>query len=99
MGEIAEGLLDGTFDMYTGEYIGEGCGYPRTMEDDYTPQEKKSGVMSYLGGKGFSRGQRRELLLSFYGEQSDQVSNETLCVHASDNWRKFVKFVNKKITQ
>ena len=32
MGEIAEMLLDGTLDMNTGEYIGEPCGYPRTLE-------------------------------------------------------------------
>jgi len=31
MGDIAEGLLDGTFDMHTGEYLGEGPGYPRSF--------------------------------------------------------------------
>lgn len=30
MGEIADGLIDGTFDEITGEYLGEGPGYPRT---------------------------------------------------------------------
>ncbi|MCC8153254.1 MAG: hypothetical protein LIP01_02985 [Tannerellaceae bacterium] len=30
MGEISEGLINGEFDYITGEYIGEGCGYPRT---------------------------------------------------------------------
>lgn len=33
MGEYAEMLLDGTCDYLTGEYIGEPCGYPRTMHD------------------------------------------------------------------
>lgn len=31
MGECADMLLDGTLDCITGEYIGEPCGYPRTM--------------------------------------------------------------------
>lgn len=31
MGECADMLLDGTFDCITGEYIGEPCGYPRTL--------------------------------------------------------------------
>jgi len=30
MGDIADGLIDGTFDEITGEYLGEGPGYPRT---------------------------------------------------------------------
>jgi len=29
MGEIADGMIDGTFDAETGEYLGEGPGYPR----------------------------------------------------------------------
>ena len=32
MGEIAEMMLDGTLDSETGEYLGPGPGYPRTME-------------------------------------------------------------------
>lgn len=31
MGECADMLLDGTLDCITGEYIGEPCGYPRTL--------------------------------------------------------------------
>lgn len=31
MGEIADMLIDGTLDMYTGEYIGDAVGYPRTI--------------------------------------------------------------------
>ena len=30
MGEYAEMILNGDVDMYTGEYLGEGNGYPRT---------------------------------------------------------------------
>lgn len=30
MGEIADGLINGDFDFYTGEYIGNGMGFPRT---------------------------------------------------------------------
>ena len=32
MGEIADALIDGEFDFLTGEYIGPGVGYPRTLE-------------------------------------------------------------------
>lgn len=30
MGEIADGLINGDFDFYTGEYLGRGYGIPRT---------------------------------------------------------------------
>lgn len=40
MGEIADGLIDGTFDEVTGEYLGEGPGYPRTMAKDEPPKRK-----------------------------------------------------------
>lgn len=32
MGDIADGILNGDFDEITGEYLGEGDGFPRTME-------------------------------------------------------------------
>ena len=32
MGEIAEMMLDGTIDCETGEYLGEGHGYPRSAK-------------------------------------------------------------------
>jgi len=33
MGDIADMMIDGTLDIYTGEYIGEACGYPRTINE------------------------------------------------------------------
>lgn len=33
MGEIADGLINGDFDYITGEYLGEGFGFPRTAND------------------------------------------------------------------
>lgn len=32
MGEIADSIINGEFDQYTGEYIGEPSGYPRTND-------------------------------------------------------------------
>ena len=41
MGEIADSLLDGEYDYQTGEYIGEGVGFPRTLNNkgkkEYSP--------------------------------------------------------------
>ena len=42
MGEISEGLIDGTFDSMTGEYLGEGPGYPRTRQKNISERSKGS---------------------------------------------------------
>lgn len=39
MGDIADDMINGDFDFYTGEYIGEGHGIPRT-HDKSLPWEK-----------------------------------------------------------
>ncbi|WP_289763507.1 hypothetical protein [uncultured Duncaniella sp.] len=42
MGEIAEMMLDGTLDSVTGEYLGDPCGYPRSVTDGtYWPDKDK----------------------------------------------------------
>lgn len=42
MGEVAEMMLDGTLDSITGEYLGDACGYPRSMVDGtYWPDTEK----------------------------------------------------------
>ena len=57
MGEIADGLINGDFDFYTGEYLGRGGGFPRTgnkslpwergVKRDRTHNPRK-GVMMYI---------------------------------------------------
>ena len=44
MGDIADDIIDGIFDYETGEYLGEGVGYPRRLSDmkpDFTPKAKR----------------------------------------------------------
>jgi len=62
MGEIADGLINGDFDFYTGEYIGRGFGFPRTHnrsleweKPDYTFSKDVAfkGVSKFLKSKFF----------------------------------------------
>lgn len=41
MGEIADSLINGDFDFYTGEYLGRGHGIPRT-HDRSLPWERRN---------------------------------------------------------
>lgn len=54
MGEIADGMLNGDFCQYCGEYLGEGDGYPRTChackEDGIdVPDEEDEDVIHLRG--------------------------------------------------
>lgn len=41
MGEIADGLINGDFDFFTGEYIGRGGGFPRTKNKSLKWEKSK----------------------------------------------------------
>ena len=40
MGDIADMILDGILDEWTGEYIGPGVGHPRSMDPDHWSNQK-----------------------------------------------------------
>lgn len=73
MGEISEMILDGTLDQYTGEYLGDAVGYPRSRQDmnrrgpneEFTDEERKRGIYAYFGKSGLTKKQRREILIAF----------------------------------
>lgn len=53
MGEIADAMIDGELDYITGEYIGRGVGYPRTMVREWKPQvSNTSKVFALMFPKG-----------------------------------------------
>jgi len=53
MGEIADLMLNGDMDCMTGEYLGGGDGYPRTLEGTTnTKVEKKYCDICHKGFKG-----------------------------------------------
>ena len=66
MGDIADGMIDGTFDSLTGEYLGEGPGYPRTTDKEHAEAtgaqlwQDKDGTIRDIdhNPKNFSKGTR-----------------------------------------
>lgn len=53
MGEIADGLINGDFDELTGEYIGQGSGYPRRAGGNGYGQAKKKKILDKTSSSGF----------------------------------------------
>ena len=105
MGEIADMMIDGTLDYITGEYIGEGYGYPRTrQENSNKAQSKLNGIKKYLRKQGFNDSTK---VINRYCKEVLNVSNNQMkhnlkskCELIQQDFGKFVSHVktlkNKK---
>lgn len=50
MGDVADMMVDGTLDYETGEYLGEGQGYPRTARQRHRFSNKRHGETKGIRG-------------------------------------------------
>ena len=82
MGTHAEDLINGDFDSQTGEYIGPGGGFPRTMEGrsrrrkqhkklfkNYNNSPDLNGIAKYLSHRGYDEEQARKLIGKYCREE------------------------------
>ena len=98
MGEIAEDIIDGVFDSVTGEYIGEGVGYPRTLtKESFSLKEQIKGVKIYLFKNGIKdRNEQNEIILRFgVGEKTTTLDNT--CLAIQKDFGKFTKWFHHSI--
>jgi hypothetical protein len=115
MGEIAEGLINGDFDFYTGEYLGRGIGFPRTKNRSL-PWEKRrgiktknitntkkaayNGVVKYIEKKWIGRKERPSVREIIYEYTGEKNFDIKLrCISIQQEWGKFVIWVNNKIKE
>jgi len=103
MGDIADMILDGILDEQTGEYIGPGVGYPRTMEGNSSRNgmsNPSNGVNNYLVKKGFkTKGERTEVIKEFLhsiGVKTDNISKVKMCEIISEDFGSFNRYCQKK---
>lgn len=105
MGEIADGLINGDFDFYTGEYLGRGYGIPRTRNKslawerpDYTYSKDAAfkGIKKYLKKK--LNITDITLIINEYMPLLDK-SLKQKCLEIQKDFPKFCQWVNKKIKQ
>lgn len=105
MGDIADAILDGEFDEVTGEYIGEGVGYPRTLTKNYIHNKSKYrkysaklfGVIKFLNNRGLPNWQE---IMKEYLKQSDNykqdLSNEEMAIEIQNDFGKFFNYIKQK---
>lgn len=109
MGDIADMMLDGTLDSMTGEYLGEGPGYPRSMDPespDYVGRRERDpnrkmnpvfGVQNYLKGKGVT--DFAPVLTQYQTEVlklPGEPTQKEICEVISKDFGAFVKWYGKK---
>lgn len=92
---MAEALLDGIFDSVTGEYLGDGVGYPRTIHG--TPNPIK-GVQNYLYNTGIISKEKKKEVVKLFAEKFLMLNYETTgfdksCIEIQKCFGEFVKFV------
>ncbi len=105
MGEIADMMLDGTLDAATGEYLGPGAGYPRSMDPDHPdyigkkkdPKTTKPvfGVENFLKKRGET--EFSQITDDYFVQiKRAEESHQKRCEYISQDFGTFVKWYNKR---
>lgn len=102
MSDIADGILNGDFDEITGEYIGPGQGFPRSINDKnnisiYNPTSNavwgvRKSTKKYLSKKLYN------LFILDYGKnilniKSSQI--EEICVEIQKDFSKYMNYLKQ----
>ena len=99
MGEIADGLIEGDFDFYTGEYLGRGKGFPRSRKGNVFPQQRKSEDLSwkkitvFLNNSGIKQHLHQQVVKDFGCNYSGKSPLRNACFEVLKNFDKFKDFV------
>lgn len=103
MGEIADMILDGILDEQTGEYIGKGVGYPRTMYSNSKPNPV-FGVQNFLNKRGITDEIEYHNVVRAFSElpPEDKKMNykelTALCKNIQNDFSKFINFTRKYLS-
>lgn len=112
MGEIADSLINGEFDCYTGEYIGKPVGYPRTHVDKSSfhyisknnskagfEAQNRNGVFKYLKSLGFAKEIAPSIVKEYCTTQLNMTTTNFTkhCIEIQKDFKKFVKYMKDYI--
>ena len=101
MGEIADMMIDGTLDYMTGEYIGRGQGYPRTVSRkeylEYENQNKWRKVQHFMWQKKIKSHMHPQVLKDFGCNYPRKSPLRKACNQALLNFDNFKEFVQNNL--
>lgn len=105
MGDIAEGLVDGTYDSVTGEYLGEGWGCPRSEHTKfvqknsvYSNKEKTNGLKKFLTKNDINKTDQFDYCIRFLKHRKHDIDFENkswndISETISKDWNYFSNYV------
>jgi hypothetical protein len=94
MGDMADAIINGDFDEVTGEYLGNGQGFPRTLAKNNKPNAEY-GVRKYLIQKGFAESEHDWLIISYGGEKFKIADLKVICKKIQSNFGQFINYISK----
>jgi len=112
MGEISDGLINGDFDFYTGEYLGRGYGIPRTGNRSL-PWERRKGKIGKAKDPKESayNGVKKYISMRWAGRKDIPGMRELIyeftgeknldikekCIDIQKDFKAFINFINQKL--
>lgn len=99
MGEIADGLINGDFDFYTGEYIGRGKGFPRSAYGNPNQIRKSQDlrwkkIVIIMNNYGIKPHLHPQVLKDFGCTYSGRKPLRNACFEVLNQIKKFNTFLN-----
>lgn len=98
MSEYTDDIIDGKFDFHTGEYLGEGGGFPRSCflkekskKSAFVPNAKTR-VMKFLKKLKIRKQNRTQIIRGFFNYNASTISNVRLCELIEEDFEKFKTF-------
>lgn len=102
MGEIAEGLINGDFDFYTGEYLGRGKGFPRTQSSPLMPRKSEDlswkKVTGFLNNSGIKQHLHPQVLRDYGCNYSGKTPLRNACFEVLKDFDKFKDYIKTRST-
>lgn len=98
MGEMADGLINGDFDYITGEYMGEGHGFPRTHQKQRKAEDlswKK--VVGFLGNMGVKQHLHPQILKDYGCKYTGKKPLRNACFEVLKDFDQFKSFVKNNL--
>lgn len=102
MGDIADMMINGDLDLETGEYLGEGQGFPRTREKHHSNNSQLRGVQKFLESRNIPKSDVQEIVKKFVIEVlnvSKKVQKAGLrmhCQYVQAHFGKFAKWISEE---
>ncbi len=111
MSEYTDDIINGDFDFRTGEYLGRGGGFPRSVNfpkksNQINPeairnanQRKIDGVVNFLNTKGITGDNQMNVIRGFFDYDTSKLSKIKLCKKIQSRFKNFRKYVEKLIIE